>query len=125
MFFNSSVSRTIGRIVLASTLCVLAVAFAMEAKMAWYGPAAGLKSGITDAKAMPADMPKLVAHRLIAPAPVAPQTYFFIPFFLIAATFFLARFSRRLAIAPGPSGDVRHSFFSPFVFFRPPPTYIR
>jgi len=124
MFVNPGISRTIGRILLASALCVLAFAFAMEAKMAWYGPAAGLKNGITDAKAMPADMPKLVAHRLVAPIPAAPLTYFFIPFFLIAATFFLAGFSRRLPMARIPVEDVRHSFFSPFVFFRPPPTHI-
>lgn len=124
MFFNSTVSRAVGRILLASTLCVLAVAFAMEAKMAWYGPAAGLKSEITDAKAMPADVPRLVTHGLADPAPVAPQIHFLIPFILMAATWRCTGFFRRLPIAPIPFEDVRHSFFSPLLFFRPPPSRV-
>jgi hypothetical protein len=123
MFFSSSVSRTAGRILLASTLCVLAVAFAMEAKMAWYGPAAGLKSEITDAKAMPADMPRLVGHGLVAPVPAAPQIHFLIPAILMAAAFFRAGFARPLSIAPLALENARHFFFSPFHFYRPPPAH--
>lgn len=121
MFFNSAVFRTVGRVLLAGTLCVLAVAFAMEAKMSWYGPAAGLKSEITDAKAMPADVPRLVAHGVAAPVPAAPQIHFFIPFVLILATWRCTGLFPQLPMASIPFEDVRHSFFSPLLFFRPPP----
>lgn len=124
MFVNPGISRTIGRILLASALCVLTFAFAMEAKMAWYGPGAGLKSEITAAKAMPADMPRVMAHGLATPEPVAPQTYFFVLSFFIAAILLRAGFFYRLPMAPIAVEDVRHSFFSPFQFFRPPPVHI-
>ena len=50
------------RFLLACSLCLLAVAFALEAKIAWYSLASDTRSEISFAKALPADAVQLVEH---------------------------------------------------------------
>lgn len=47
---------------LALGLCLLAALFALEAKIAWYGPAHGVGVDVSSQKALPADLPALVSH---------------------------------------------------------------
>lgn len=102
-------------------LCVLAFSFAMEAKMAWYGPAEGPGSDVRAAKAMPADSPELVFDGVPTPDPLHPQ----LPVLILAgltAVLVLAIVAveergtvRAHAQAPGTPS------FYPGIFFRPPP----
>lgn len=55
-------------------LCLLAFFFAMEAKLAWYGPVAGLGSDVRAAKEIPASTPKVVNHGVPTPDPMHPKT---------------------------------------------------
>ena len=57
------------RLLLASSLCLLAVAFGLEAKIAWYGSAAGPRSEISSAKALRPDAMQLVGHGRSVTAP--------------------------------------------------------
>ncbi|HEY1768157.1 MAG TPA: hypothetical protein VGG26_10895 [Terracidiphilus sp.] len=107
------------RIALACGLCLLAVVFSLEAKTAWYGPALGAGSAVRAAKALPADMLRAVEHGVPVPDPIHPALAFAV------LTAFL---SIRLADAPVCGELVRNlpsvaraAFFSPFIFFRPPP----
>src|SRR5436305_6900250 len=103
--------------VLGMLLCLLAALFAVEAKVAWYGPAGSPCVQISSAKLQPADTPRLAAPIDAPSFPIAwlPQ---------VAAILAFAMIWRRAGILP------RH--FSPFVvpgspryfsslFFRPPP----
>jgi hypothetical protein len=97
------------------------VIFAMEAKTAWFGPAVGPGSAVRTAKALPADMPRVIEHGIPVPDPTHPH----IPFAMLTAFF----------AAPPAGADVpaheralrRDSpvslagYFSPQIFFRPPP----
>jgi hypothetical protein len=47
------------RLLLACSLCLLAMAFAVEAKIAWYGPVSGPGSEVRAAKALPSDVPQV------------------------------------------------------------------
>jgi hypothetical protein len=105
----------------AFCLCLLAFVFAVEAKTAWYGPAAGIGSNISAAKARPAATPKLVQHHIPTIDPAHPQN--------LAASL-LSVASAWLAATPVPRGSlVRHrsvhvasaAFFSAANFLRPPP----
>ena len=73
-------SRLLGRNILAVGLCLLAVLFAVEAKLAWYSPVSGPGSEIRSAKPYRADAPQVidrgasstdVTHSLIALALLA------------------------------------------------------
>lgn len=50
------------RLALACSLCLLSIAFAMEAKIAWYGPLSGPGSEVRAAKAMPADVTSVIVR---------------------------------------------------------------
>jgi hypothetical protein len=107
------------RTALTCGLCLLAFAFAVEAKTAWYGPVSGPGSAVRASKAMPIDLPRVIDHGIPVPDPIHPQT----PFMLLAAFAILS------LAAEAPVGRERaHSrfrvtlmAFSPQVFFRPPP----
>ncbi len=101
-------------------LCVLAIAFALEAKTAWYGPVAGPGTAVRSAKALPIDTPRLVHHGIPAPDPLHPQ--FAVAF--LALLLALPVFGDNLPGHAGVLARVRLStapFFSPPAFFRPPP----
>ena len=118
---NSSASSAFSRILLAAMLCLLALAFAMEAKMAWYRPAAGTYRDISGAKALPINHPRLVSHGVPTPDPVHPEVATAILVCLIALwpVFFDPR-SRLAALRTG-SRVSAADFFSPPIFRRPPP----
>ena len=62
---------------LAFGLCLLAFLFAIEAKTAWYGPAAGFTAVLfRAAKAQPVASPEVVDHGLPAPDPAHPHVTF-------------------------------------------------
>jgi len=103
----------------ALVLCLLALVFAFEAKMAWYLPAHTAGSEVQAAKALPADTPQPIAHGL--PGQLA--LFFLLP---IAILFGLADIrASRSETCFGESQTDRSpsvsSAFSPGNFFRPPP----
>ncbi|HZP06052.1 MAG TPA: hypothetical protein VFB43_14210 [Terracidiphilus sp.] len=107
------------RIALVWGLCLLAALFAVEAKMAWYGPVVGIGSAVRAAKAMPADSSKVVEHGVPTPDPVHPH----IAFAVLTALFVrvpanLPAFYNRLQDG---SPQFATIFLSPSLFFRPPP----
>jgi hypothetical protein len=121
MSSHSAIWPAFRRTALVCGLCLLALSFAMEAKMAWYGPSAGLGSGISAAKAWPADMPRVVNYGVPTPDPVHPR----IPFAVLAVFTFVsiagADHWERQDPLRGRVPVVAKAYFSPFLFFRPPP----
>jgi hypothetical protein len=119
MLRGTTASTSFWRTLLTCGLCLLAFAFAVEAKTAWYGPAAGPGSAVRASKAMRADAPQVIEHGIPAPDPIHPQTSFTL----------LAVFATLLLTTETPTGreGARTRFrltlatFSPQVFFRPPP----
>lgn len=108
------------RFLYATCLCLLAALFALEAKMAWYGSPTSPLSSLQSEKARPADLPPLVSQGSSvldqAPSPL------FLVFF--AAVAFIARLPidiRRLALVFSPDPVPAAPYFSPGLFFRPPP----
>jgi len=115
-------SPALSRTILAFGLCLLAIVFAVEAKTAWFGPALGVGSDIQAAKALPADMPKVIEHGIPVPDPIHPQVPFALLTALVAEQLTgTATPTRNLA----PAVDFAVSeaaYFSPAIFFRPPPS---
>jgi hypothetical protein len=108
---------------LALCLCLLAFLFAIEAKTAWYVPAAGFGSSVRAAKAQPVATPKVVEHGVPVSDPARPDAAFaLIPPTAVAlsARFPVQTFGKILLthlpydLAPG---------FSYSGLFRPPPAY--
>lgn len=114
-------SQAVRRTVLALGLCLLAVGFAMEAKLALFDRSGGSESDIAAAKARPADLPEIEACGVPAPNPVHPKILFA---FLGALT---GAFSWTVDRLPGRKVVHNHrsvssaAYFSPNLFFRPPP----
>lgn len=107
---------------MVATLCVLAIAFALEAKTAWYGPVSGPGSAVQFAKALPIDAPRVVRHGIPAPDPLHPQ----LAVVFVALVFALPILadnlsSRTTAHVLGRVSVVR--YLTPPAFFRPPPTF--
>ena len=100
-------------------LCVLAALFAIEAKLAWYGPAASPATQISASKLQPSEAPRVVAQALASSRPVAhfPAIGQILS---LAIAVSAARISPRVADAPR-TGVPRFGF-SPQTFFRPPPS---
>jgi len=59
---GTSPSRQFRRTFLVGVLCLLAVLFAVEAKLAWYSPANGPDYDVRSAKAYPATSPEVIAR---------------------------------------------------------------
>lgn len=121
MLRRSTASPARSRTLLAISLCVLAMVFALEAKTAWYSPDAGLDTGISSTKALPIDSPKVVRHGIPAPDPVHPQIAFAIIAIMIAA--WSVRPQLSLGRIPSRTGSqvCCSAFLSPQAFLRPPP----
>lgn len=127
MLRHSLAVPALGRVLLACSLCLLAFAFAMEAKMAWYAPALGPTRDISAAKAWPADTPTSALQRAhIGDAVAPPSSFTALPalaaFLLTAAVAMAAAGAsetRLLARNAVPVSCRPH--FSPLLFFRPPP----
>ena len=114
-------TKHLRRSILAFGLCLLAFVFAVEAKLACYDPQQGLRIDVSAAKAFPADIPSVVPHGLSSPDVIHP----FIP---VAEILAFAAGSALAADAVLTSVPLHNhlsftaaSFFSPPVFFRPPP----
>jgi hypothetical protein len=114
-------SRTLRCTALAFGLCILAFVFAMEAKLAWYGPASGPGCDIRAAKACPADTATVVSHGSSAPIPVHPL----IPFVVLAAFTAACLLKTDVLLKRNIEHNrlpVASTFcFSSNLFFRPPP----
>ncbi|MGH9599415.1 MAG: hypothetical protein ACRD27_06090 [Terracidiphilus sp.] len=114
-------SRPSRHTAIAILLCILALSFAMEAKLAGYGPVEGPGSSVRAAKAMPADTPELVRDGVPAPGPLHPQFPVVLLVELAAVLLFgKSAFERRRAagsLAQIPA--MCHLY--PGIFFRPPP----
>jgi hypothetical protein len=116
-------SQSYRRAPLALGLCLLAFLFAIEAKTAWYGPAAGFGGNIRAAKAQPMTSPEVVEHGVPKPDPTHPNAAFV--FLAFAA---ISMFAGLLARAQGEALPCRHlcplhAGFSYSNLFRPPPTF--
>jgi len=112
-------SSRVRRNMLALGLCLLAVLFALEAKTAWYGPTSRPNDDIQSQKARPVDLPAVVSHG-----------YSTLPPFTLALVFLASVAAIAWTDAnflPGVEVDFNHipvsaaSYFSPGLFFRPPP----
>jgi hypothetical protein len=104
--------------VLGILMCLLAALFAVEAKVAWFGPDGGPTAQISSTKLQPADAPK-VATPIDAPSfPAA-----WLPEIAVILAFALNW--RRMSVLPRQRWSCTipgsPSFF-PSVFFRPPPS---
>ena len=117
------ISNHLRRSALAMGLCLLAFLFALEAKFAWYGPSNGPLTSIQSAKARPADLPELVSHgastHFDAPLQFAlvHLSEFVTPVLVKAASFC------RLDLASKRRSLSATTYFSPGLFFRPPPAF--
>ena len=107
----------------AFCLCLLAALFALEAKMAWYSSPTGPLSGIQSEKARPADLPPLVSQGSSV-LEQGPSPFFLILFAALAFTTGLSIYIRRLALIFFPDPVLAAPYFSPGLFFRPPPALI-
>jgi len=121
MLRNSSASPAMSRLLLAAMLSLLALAFAMEAKVAWFQPMGGRCSDIQSAKALPISNPKLVTHGL--PAPDRACAELAVVLISCLAIFRPVLSETRFQLVPVRSGSrvSAADFFSPPLFLRPPP----
>lgn len=116
-FADSPLAR---RTPLAIGLCILAMLFAVEAKTAWYGPFLGPGCAVRAAKALPMGLPELVDHGVPTPDPAHPRAAF------PALQESTPAWPPRVEVAA--LGEMQRShllffatYFSPTIFFRPPP----
>ena len=105
--------------VLGMFLCLLAAVFAVEAKMAWFGPDGGPTAQISAAKLQPADSPKVAAqgHLPSFPSILFQQIAVLLALASTSRRETFRRLSARELTAPGSPG------FFPSLFFRPPPGF--
>lgn len=100
-------------------MCLLAAAFALEAKLGWYSPNDNVRVEFSSVKLQSADASQQSAEGLAVPSPV-PQFPGGIPLLLqIAAVLSIIFIPRRTNRLPA---HARFSF-TPFHFFRPPPRW--
>ncbi|HWE87278.1 MAG TPA: hypothetical protein VG267_20190 [Terracidiphilus sp.] len=102
---------------LGAVLCLLAAAFAMEAKLGWYSSNGQARVEFSSIKIQPADAPRQIIQALATSAPAShfPEE---LPLFLAFAALILVIFVPRPADF---SAALAWSSFSPPNFFRPPP----
>jgi hypothetical protein len=102
--------------VLGLLFCALAALFAVEAKLAWYGPDPGPVSQISSSKLQATDAPRVIAEAISVSTPVVHVA----PIVLVVA---LPAFCAFFAMS-AEADSTRQVFvgFSPQVFFRPPPS---
>jgi hypothetical protein len=113
-------SRPVRCSAFAFAFCILAVLFAVEAKLAWYSPAGFAVSDISAAKARPIENPEVVSQSFIAPESTHSQLVFA----------HIAAFTAAIALRADETGNVPNyihqtfftaSNFSSHLFYRPPP----
>jgi hypothetical protein len=96
--------------------CALVALFAVEAKLAWYGPDAGPASQISASKLQPTEAPRIPAEVLSFAAPVLHIAAIALIVAVLAFSELFARSGEADGTRQVPLG------FSPQVFFRPPPS---
>jgi hypothetical protein len=107
--------------VLALGLCLLAALFALEAKTAWYWAANGPGVDISSQKAFPADLPTVVCRQSPSQLPNI------LPLAMLLLTSMGAIAWKGKGFLRGIDVDFNHvpvssaPYFSPSLFFRPPP----
>lgn len=126
MLRRSSAVPALGRVLLACSLCLLAFAFAIEAKMAWYAPALGPTRDISAAKAWPTDIPVVAdEHASIIPIPLGSSFQFLsrstAVFTAATGAIAAAGVSETRLLARHPVPVSSRPYFTPLVFLRPPP----
>jgi hypothetical protein len=121
MLADSAATQARYRRTLVFWLCLLAVAFAVEAKTAWYGPMQGPGCAVRAAKALPADLPRVVEHGVAAPDPAHPPVSITVLAALKPERSAARILSPSNALLPSCASVVRSACFSPHFFFRPPP----
>lgn len=102
---------------LGAVLCLLAAAFAIEAKVGWYSPNGNVRVAMSSTKLLAADAPRQIAQATLPLAPVL-HSRAELTLFVALAALLLLTFIPRLqldGLAPAWS-----SFCAPH-FFRPPP----
>lgn len=109
------------RTAVALILCLLAFAFAMEAKLACYGPSHGLDNVVHAAKACPADTPDVLAQRI--PVLSSTQAPVFPLLFVVFALIVRSATAPRLREIAAARGSVFAAYFFHPLFFRPPPSF--
>lgn len=119
----SAASPAFRRTPLAIGLCLLAIVFAIEAKTAWFGPAAGPGSAVRAAKALPEGLPRLVDHGLPLQDPAHPHLHFSVPPASTAILLPRVKTSVDGEILFGHLPFFSAAYFSPSDFFRPPPVF--
>jgi hypothetical protein len=113
-------SRPIGHTVIAFCLCLLAFSFAMEAKLAWYGPERGLGSDVRSAKALPADTPEQIPHGIPGANPIFP-VFPFALLLMFATGSLPTECCLDLRTLKEYLPVFSSNYFSPHTFLRPPP----
>ena len=99
-------------------LCLLAVVFAVEAKLAWFGPDGSPTAQISAAKLQPADAPKITAHSHASSLPAA----LLLQFAEISVVVLMGRAAIRTPQRVSASTIPGSPSFFPSLFFRPPPS---
>lgn len=114
-------SRSFRQTTLAIGLCLLALSFAMEAKLARYGLAARPASEVRATKALPDDAPGPVQPCDPSPDPANPQLPFAVLVALAVSCIAAADILLRRGILSSylPASSLAH--LSPQISFRPPP----
>ena len=98
-------------------LCLLAALFAVEAKLAWFGPEGSPAAQISASKLQPADAPKIPSQNHLPAFPVA-------LFLQLAAVLVLVTMGRGTTGAHRPIPErvlLGLPGFNHSLFFRPPP----
>jgi hypothetical protein len=100
-------------------LCVLAALFAIEAKLAWYGPDSSPASHISASKLQPTEAPRLVAQAIASSDSIA---HFPAVLQIIAVSLVMGATPVAPRSADVPPVRLIAVGFSPQAFFRPPPS---
>jgi hypothetical protein len=99
-------------------LCLLAVLFAVEAKLAWFGPDGSPTAQISASKLQPADSPKIAAHSHASSLPGG----LLLQFAAILVVALMGRGAIRLPWRVSATTIPGSPSFFPSLFFRPPPS---
>ncbi len=100
-------------------LCLLAITFAIEAKVAGYLPPNTLGNEVHAAKALPADVPQVILHGLSDHNPLYPLPPFSMLLAVLIGSCIAAVHYCGVSLDDYPSPS--RSGFSPEKFSRPPP----
>lgn len=88
------------QLLLACSLCLLAMAFAVEAKIAWYGPLTGPGSEVRAAKALPSEASRLAEPgEVLTPPSHLPALLTFLALIAAVSLTYISNMNRRGLVA--------------------------